>query len=447
MPRDLNKMFGAREIIILVGLCAVLTLVVLALPIDAKPEIITLGSYNLSFDLGEDDYNITIKAPYRHFISSDIVAGVTQYEIEIKGDNFLSDDVDTKYADISIMESDTKDFPVNVTAMVMSTASERSYGLVGRKALVDDKIGVLISGEYPYPMHYFGYSPDSEKDAVLGKVTPAWAGNLTGTIHAAKRSRSAESTILDDAIAWAKKSPSDEYMSTPRSEDEESLGGIFQNDSGIYIVKLYRDGSIFCDKIGQDTHIRVTENDLPVSVVYNLREGVRSNWIKIPSTPKPSISTPSQSNQAVDGGATAKDWFGKGSAFLIQGKLDEAVKAFEEAIRLDPNDAGSWLDKGVALSRQGKYDEARKAYEEAINASDEAIRQNPNLTYAWYNKGNALKAQGKYDEAIKAYDKAIEGAPLSAAAWNNKGLALQLLGRTTEANEALAKAEELGYNG
>jgi tetratricopeptide (TPR) repeat protein len=67
---------------------------------------------------------------------------------------------------------------------------------------------------------------------------------------------------------------------------------------------------------------------------------------------------------------TAEDWFNKGTALGKQGKYDEANKAFDEAIRLDPNHAVLWYNKGFALDEQGKLDEAIKAY-------DEALRQNP----------------------------------------------------------------------
>ena len=65
---------------------------------------------------------------------------------------------------------------------------------------------------------------------------------------------------------------------------------------------------------------------------------------------------------------------------------------------------------GSALGKQGKYDEVIKAYEEAI-------RLDPKLAMAWYNKGNALDDLGKYYEAIKAYDEAIRLDPNDVAAW------------------------------
>ena len=61
-------------------------------------------------------------------------------------------------------------------------------------------------------------------------------------------------------------------------------------------------------------------------------------------------------------------------------------------------------NKGNALNNLNKYDEAIKAY-------DKAIEINPQNSMAWYNKGNVFTNLNKYDEAIKAYDKAIEINP------------------------------------
>ena len=57
--------------------------------------------------------------------------------------------------------------------------------------------------------------------------------------------------------------------------------------------------------------------------------------------------------------------------------------------------------KVFALARLGKYDEAIKAY-------DEAIRLDPNLTGTWNNKGNVLEAMGRTNEADAAFARAKE---------------------------------------
>jgi tetratricopeptide (TPR) repeat protein len=96
-----------------------------------------------------------------------------------------------------------------------------------------------------------------------------------------------------------------------------------------------------------------------------------------------------------------------------------------------------WNNKGITFYNLGKYDEAIKAH-------DEAIRLDPKDADAWYSKGNALGQQGKYDDAVKAYDKAIEINPKNSWAWYRKGKALNAIGRTNESNAAFAKAKELG---
>ena len=136
----------------------------------------------------------------------------------------------------------------------------------------------------------------------------------------------------------------------------------------------------------------------------------------------------------------ARVWFNKGRDLDDLGEYDEAIEAYDEAIRLNPNYAKAWFNKGLSLDDLGKYDEAVKAY-------DEAIRLDPNnAAMAWNNKGISLDDLGKYDEAIEAYDEAIKLDPNYATAWNNKGIALRKLDRTEEAEAAFAKAKELGYS-
>ena len=46
--------------------------------------------------------------------------------------------------------------------------------------------------------------------------------------------------------------------------------------------------------------------------------------------------------------ALAKYWCDKGCALNSQGKYDEAIEAYDEAIRLDPDSAEAWNNKGDA---------------------------------------------------------------------------------------------------
>ncbi|MEO8954326.1 MAG: tetratricopeptide repeat protein [Ktedonobacteraceae bacterium] len=168
---------------------------------------------------------------------------------------------------------------------------------------------------------------------------------------------------------------------------------------------------------------------------------------------------------------TAQQWFEEGYELFEQGKYEEAIHAYDQAIRLNPNDEKAYNNKGYALENLKRYEEAiqsydqairlnpnyadaydnkgialynLKRYEEAIQAYDQAIRLNPNHANAYNNKGAALFNLKRYEEAIQAYDQAIRLNPNLANAYYNKGNALRQLGRTAEAERVLAKAKELG---
>ncbi len=121
--------------------------------------------------------------------------------------------------------------------------------------------------------------------------------------------------------------------------------------------------------------------------------------------------------------------------------------------------ASAWTISGFDLDNSAKYNKAlntaldlynQRRFEEAINAYDAAIRLDPNSTQtwqAWNGKGDALYGLGRYDQAIQAYNKAIELWPDNAIPWAYKGDALKALGKINDSEAAYAKAKELGFGG
>jgi tetratricopeptide (TPR) repeat protein len=59
-------------------------------------------------------------------------------------------------------------------------------------------------------------------------------------------------------------------------------------------------------------------------------------------------------------------WIKKGHIFWGQCKYDEAIKAFEKAIEVDPQDANAWYYKGLSLERLNRTTEANAAIAKAI---------------------------------------------------------------------------------
>jgi tetratricopeptide (TPR) repeat protein len=49
-----------------------------------------------------------------------------------------------------------------------------------------------------------------------------------------------------------------------------------------------------------------------------------------------------------------------------QGLYEKAVTAYDYALKIDPEDADAWFDKGDTLQKMGKLAEAQKCFELAI---------------------------------------------------------------------------------
>ena len=77
---------------------------------------------------------------------------------------------------------------------------------------------------------------------------------------------------------------------------------------------------------------------------------------------------------------------------------------------------------------------------------DEAIRLNPQNAKAYNNRGVSYHELGDYNWAIYDYEDAIRLDPEYAEAYSNRGLTSQSLGNVEEAERDFQKAKELGYN-
>jgi tetratricopeptide (TPR) repeat protein len=93
--------------------------------------------------------------------------------------------------------------------------------------------------------------------------------------------------------------------------------------------------------------------------------------------------------------------FTLGSALKAQGKLDEAVAAYREAIRLRLDFAQAYSGLVLALKAQGKLDEAVAAYRDVI-------RLKPDNAEAYFNLGGVLRAQGDYTGSLAMFRRGHE---------------------------------------
>ncbi len=126
-------------------------------------------------------------------------------------------------------------------------------------------------------------------------------------------------------------------------------------------------------------------------------------------------------------------WNLLGAANNAQGKLEEAVAAFNNALLIKPDYAEAHHNMGVVFQTQGKPDEA-------VAACNKALLIKPDYAEAHNNIGNALRDQDKLEEAIAAYHKALLIKPDYAAVHYNMGVVFHIQDKLEEAIAANNKA-------
>ena len=118
-----------------------------------------------------------------------------------------------------------------------------------------------------------------------------------------------------------------------------------------------------------------------------------------------------------------------------QGKNDEAIDDYKQAIRLAPEQIFVWNNLGNLCTKIMRNDEAMLAFQKALE-------HNQKDPVAWCGLGNVYYKIGYIDDAITAYRKAIEYAPTLAHPWNGLGDAYTSVGRDVDAIAAYQKAIE-----
>jgi protein O-GlcNAc transferase len=126
----------------------------------------------------------------------------------------------------------------------------------------------------------------------------------------------------------------------------------------------------------------------------------------------------------------------EGHALEAEGRLDEAVLRYLEAIRLAPNPARAHLNHGNVLLLKGDL-------QGALDAFRTAIKHKPDYAGAYYNIGNALLGNKQPDEAVASYRQALEIEPDYAEVHCSLGVALKELGQLENAVASFQRALEL----
>lgn len=127
---------------------------------------------------------------------------------------------------------------------------------------------------------------------------------------------------------------------------------------------------------------------------------------------------------------------GMGELKIAAGRPSEAIREFELALQRRPAFVAAHLGLGNALALTGRNEEALERYEAALELR-------PRLPEGEFAVGFALARLGRTCQAEKRYRRALTMRPDFAAAWINLGSLLREEGREAEAEAALQRAVEL----
>lgn len=122
-----------------------------------------------------------------------------------------------------------------------------------------------------------------------------------------------------------------------------------------------------------------------------------------------------------------------GNVYRAKGNMEAAAEYFGRSVALRPDDAELHCDLGDALQTLGRFSDAVAAYQRSLGI-------NPQLVRAWYAGACAQGARHEYSIAMAWFGKALEIVPDWPEAQHNLGQILFKLGQVDEALELFRRA-------
>ena len=142
----------------------------------------------------------------------------------------------------------------------------------------------------------------------------------------------------------------------------------------------------------------------------------------------------------------ARAWANLAYVYYARGKLADAVRAYEEAARLEPGSGTIRRSLGDARAKAGVAAGARAEWRLAIDLSRAALKVNPRDPRQLKNVAICLAKLGERDEALRAGAAALEAGPSSADAHYGAAVVHALTGDPSGALALLEKALKLGVS-
>lgn len=156
-----------------------------------------------------------------------------------------------------------------------------------------------------------------------------------------------------------------------------------------------------------------------------------------------SAGPPQVSNNLPEDRTRARAELDKGKELFRNDQDAEAVLAFQEAVRLDPDLAEARFRLGLGYESLGKREEAEAEYKKAVGAYKKYFEENENDAEAHYALGQTYANLGQYSEAIREYRAATKLKEDDPDIYYDLGVAYTKLAQYDAAAGAFSKSLEI----
>jgi tetratricopeptide (TPR) repeat protein len=191
---------------------------------------------------------------------------------------------------------------------------------------------------------------------------------------------------------------------------------------------------------------------IPISTFIGLQERLKVKP-QLLTTAQPQVS-PQQKleiSQAISGvivpntNATADIWIERGGQLWRLGRFEEAIKAFDEAIKQnDPKNVYlAWYGKGLALGALGKAQPAIEAFQQGINTLPKREDLKKFHSSILQRQSGVYRFLENYEQALLVINQAISLVPNNPNYYNEKWEVLSELKRYDEGLAAINQAINL----
>lgn len=137
----------------------------------------------------------------------------------------------------------------------------------------------------------------------------------------------------------------------------------------------------------------------------------------------------------------ADDAYLRGRNLHLAHRYDEAIDAYQAALRADPAHVDALNGLAIAYAEQRAFAKAVPIWRQLTSGA--TLSSGPAVAYLFGNLGYAYFLDGQYEQAAVALEKACLLNPLNDRAWQYLGETLQKLGQEERAQQMLRQASAL----